>query len=258
MLIKAGNIISATIDLYKKNAVLFIKYTALLLIPTLLVTLPTLLFMPTTVSGQISMQTGAGMIILFFVLAIISAVLGIWFSLAFVRAVGATYIGQPADGIKAGLTKTTGFILTLIGASILTGLAVMGGMLLLIIPGIIFAVWFAFTTYAIAIDNKKAVESMKYSKSLVSGRWFGVLWRLIAPAIVFAILMSIVQWLVGLILAFIPQTTISIAIVSLIETSVSLLFTPLSVGAMTILYIELKKTPIAMATPMAPPVAPQS
>ena len=256
MLIQAGKIISATIDLYKKNMTLFIKYSALFLIPSLLMTLPMLIFIPTTATGQISMGSGIGMVVLFFVLTLVSAVLGIWFSLAFVKAIATAYGGGKPDGIKINLSKTSGLILSMIGASILTGLAVMGGMLLLIIPGIIFAIWFAFTAYAIALDNKKAVESMKYSKSLVSGRWFGVFWRLLAPGIVFAILMSIAQGIVTWILGFLPENVVMISITSILATAVGLLFIPLSTGAPTILYMELKKTPLGTTpAPVAP--APQ-
>ncbi|MEK7211133.1 MAG: hypothetical protein AAB731_00700 [Patescibacteria group bacterium] len=64
--------------------------------------------------------------------------------------------------------------------SVVVGAAVIGGTILLIIPGIIFAVWFNFALYAYILEGKKYLEALKESKILVTGRWFPVFWRLAA------------------------------------------------------------------------------
>ncbi len=53
-------------------------------------------------------------------------------------------------------------------------LAVLNGLLylLLIIPGIIFSVYWAFTLMAVALSNKKYMEALSYSRSLVNNRWW--------------------------------------------------------------------------------------
>jgi len=55
------------------------------------------------------------------------------------------------------------------------------GMLLLIFPAIIFAVWFAFSTNELVVDGVKGRAALAASHELVSGRWWSVMWRLLLP-----------------------------------------------------------------------------
>jgi hypothetical protein len=70
---------------------------------------------------------------------------------------------------------------------VLTLLAVIGGLILFIIPGLIFGAWFAFTTYIIIDQNVGAVEAMKRSKALVKGHVIET-WGLFGMTSVFNIL----------------------------------------------------------------------
>jgi hypothetical protein len=58
---------------------------------------------------------------------------------------------------------------TLIWAGILTVLVIYLGLILCIVPGIIFACWFWLTTPAVVVENLKATKAMSRSKALVSG-----------------------------------------------------------------------------------------
>ncbi len=53
---------------------------------------------------------------------------------------------------------------------LLTGLAVLGGLILLIIPGIIFALWFSQSYFVVLEGKGKGKAALSYSKSLVQGR----------------------------------------------------------------------------------------
>lgn len=66
-----------------------------------------------------------------------------------------------------------------------------GGFLLLIIPGIIFSVWFAFSGIEIVLNNAGVKESLSKSKALVVGRFRPVFGKLFVIGI-FTILVSIV------------------------------------------------------------------
>jgi len=63
--------------------------------------------------------------------------------------------------------------------SIIVGAAVIGGTILLVIPGIIFAVWFHFTIYNYLLEGKTKLEALKESKILVKGRWWPVFLRIV-------------------------------------------------------------------------------
>ncbi len=82
---------------------------------------------------------------------------------------------EVGDALLYGLKKWWIYI----AASILYGLALLGGFILLIIPWIIFALWFTFYSYAIAFEEKSITESLSYSKSLVVWRWWGVFWKVV-------------------------------------------------------------------------------
>jgi hypothetical protein len=96
---------------------------------------------------------------------------------ALTKSVSASYLGSEVsvgEAYQAVIPK----ILTLIGAGILVGLVVMCGYLLLIVPGVIFGLWFSLTTPTIIVENCKVVDAMKRSKALTKGnlgKVFGVL-----------------------------------------------------------------------------------
>ncbi len=75
--------------------------------------------------------------------------------------------------LKVGLAR----LLPVIGTGLLVGLAVLGGFLLLIIPGMIAAVALSVALPAAVVDRKGPFEALRYSAELTKGyRWpvFGV------------------------------------------------------------------------------------
>lgn len=60
----------------------------------------------------------------------------------------------------------------LLGAALLIGLTVIGGLILLIVPGLIFAVWFSLTAYAIVDEDLGVIDGMKRSRNLVRNRFW--------------------------------------------------------------------------------------
>lgn len=60
----------------------------------------------------------------------------------------------------------------------LTGFITGGGFLLLIIPGIIFSVWFGFAKFILVTEGGKGMDAMLKSKEYVRGRWGEVFGRL--------------------------------------------------------------------------------
>lgn len=188
--------------------------------------------------------------LLFFALIILVALINFWIGLAVIRTVADAYEEKPILAVKDELMAVRFAILPAIGASLLAGLAVFGGMILFIIPGIIFMVWFAFSTYAIILDKHGAMESLRMSKALVKGRWWEAFSRMAIPALVFIfaaiILQGIIAIPIGFLLTMIEEGTIAFTLVSSLLTIIMLLFgallTPLASAVSTILYLELKRT----------------
>ena len=65
-------------------------------------------------------------------------------------------------------------VLPLIGLGILQTLAVLGGVVLLIIPGIIFALAFSLSASTLVVEKKGVIESMKRSWNLTKGHRGGI------------------------------------------------------------------------------------
>jgi Flp pilus assembly protein TadD len=73
----------------------------------------------------------------------------------------------------------------------LTGLIVTGAYLLLVIPGVIFTVWFFFAPFVFIEEDVRGMNALLKSKEYVRGRWFGVCVRLIAIWLILALISSI-------------------------------------------------------------------
>ena len=86
--------------------------------------------------------------------------------------------------------------------SILSGLAVMGGTVLLVLPGIWLGVSLAFSLYFLLEDNIRGTQALAASHALVKGRWWKTFWRFVIPGLVFTLLILVVSGSVSAILAF--------------------------------------------------------
>ncbi|MFI5240120.1 MAG: hypothetical protein ACHQUB_00185 [Candidatus Saccharimonadia bacterium] len=77
---------------------------------------------------------------------------------------------KTGDFIKEGIKKAPSLLL----GTILTFLAIMLGLILLVIPGLIFAAWFSLTSFVIVNENLSATAAMKRSHELVKGHIFEI------------------------------------------------------------------------------------
>ena len=62
---------------------------------------------------------------------------------------------------------------------ILSGLIIMGGLMLLVVPAIIFAVWFIPAIFVFVAEGQKELSALLRSKEYVTGRWWQVAWRIL-------------------------------------------------------------------------------
>ncbi len=87
---------------------------------------------------------------------------------ALTKSVSEFYLGHEitvGQAYKFVLPK----LLTLIGAGFLVGLIVWLGIIMCVVPGVIFGLWFALTTPSIIVENLRAIKGMSRSKALASG-----------------------------------------------------------------------------------------
>jgi hypothetical protein len=101
------------------------------------------------------------------------------------RFVATRFLGEKDSRAVFGATMRR--LPALIGASLLSGLVMMGGALLLVVPGIIFALRFCFVGEVAVLEDLGPVASMKRSRALAKNHWGKII---LLYLIVFAIAMA--------------------------------------------------------------------
>ncbi|MBI2128803.1 hypothetical protein HYU07_01055 [Candidatus Woesearchaeota archaeon] len=99
------------------------------------------------------------------------------------------------DAVKGGMK----YYLRFLGLALVKGLALLALFILFVIPGIIFSVYWAFSSIALVGENKAIIESMKKSKEVVKGKWWSVFGYLLLFFLLISVISSVVM-VVGLIL----------------------------------------------------------
>ncbi len=85
-----------------------------------------------------------------------------------------------ARGEPVGLGKALHFGLSrwgsVFGSNLLSRLVIGVLSLLLIVPGVLYLVYYSLSAWAAAMSNQSATDSLEYSKNLVKGHWWRVCW----------------------------------------------------------------------------------
>jgi hypothetical protein len=135
---------------------------------------------------------------------------------AVIHAVAKLYLGQPVtavEAMKVGLRR----FLPLIGTSILFSLVVMGGMILLIIPGILFAIWFGLYQHVVVLEGLVGQKALARSKKLVTPYWATFL------------ALGLIMWIISMAAEFgpelIPQKHVQVVVCVLATAVVTIVAT---------------------------------
>jgi ribosomal protein L37E len=96
----------------------------------------------------------------------------------------------------------------------------MGGYLLLVVPGVIFSIWFIFSAFIYVAEDARGMDALIMSREYVRGRGLDVFLRLLA------------LWVISAVVGVVP----------IIGPLLSLAFAPFSVFYLAILYRSLKAT----------------
>lgn len=92
-------------------------------------------------------------------------------------------------------------ILPFLGLQIILGVFITGLSLLLLVPGIIYAVYWVFAPYAFIAHGKTGMEALRYSKSLVQDNWWRVFGMLLLISIIITVLFGIFTVIFAIVLS---------------------------------------------------------
>ena len=186
------------------------------------------------------------LVIVIGVLGILILVVSIWAMCALMLAVarhdetGKNWKDYFREGIK--------IFWGVLGVWILVGLATLGGFILLIIPGFIFAIWFGFAVWVYIEAGKGSglVKALRESKRIVKGYFWSIVWRNLGfgvliglAAMVAYVILAILVALIGL--AFAGNETVSALIANVLSVPIQVVLTPISLVFAYLLYRNIRE-----------------
>jgi hypothetical protein len=132
----------------------------------------------------------AGSVLAALVVAVVSVLMWAIVTGAITRAAAGTFLGRDlevAESYRFGLARLGSILLV----GLLTGLAIAGGFLLLIIPGLFFLTRLCCSLPALVIEDRRGTAALSRSWNLVAGRGWPVFGTIIVAGLITGIVGSI-------------------------------------------------------------------
>ena len=150
--------------------------------------------------------------------------------------------GQEGIGVAEAYRRSWHKMLSYLWVSILVQFITMGGFLLFVVPGIIFAVWFSLAKFILVAENLKGMNSLLKSREYVKGKWGSVFWRFSFIDILYLIVFLAVTIVLILL---IPNREILLTpnreyVLYVARFIIGLFFTPLATAYRFLVYSNLK------------------
>jgi hypothetical protein len=229
-----GEILSTAFALYRRHWRTLLAIAAVVVVPfTLLQYLlgHTVRFRGAAISNGVVVSTSSWRVGLAgLVTALAGVVMFLVLAGAITRAVAAEAAGQD-PGVEESYRFGFHRFWSVLGVSLLVGLAVVGGLILFIIPGIWIGIRLAVSTEALVVEGRRPTEAMGRSWALVGGHW----WHAFGTLVVGGLLTGLVN---ALITSPFNQTSWFLqAVVAAIATVITLPYGTL-VGVL--LYLDLR------------------
>lgn len=139
--------------------------------------------------------------------------------------------------LKITLRSAHGYFWKFFGLSLLGGVLILLWSLLLIIPGIIFGVFYSMMLYVLICEDLTGMAAIRRSKELVKGNW----WRVFRVMAIFAILSYAVMLVFALPGMIFPETSLFTKIWQILTNLVVLIINPLYVIFLYLVYLDLRK-----------------
>jgi hypothetical protein len=217
--LKLGEILDQAVNLTKDHFGVLIGITGILLIPYNVIAgliqvsmIPRLPPHPTP--EQVMAVNYAAMRVSLPIIMVVAFVIAPITNAALVYAISNAYLEKP---ISVGGSVKWAFqrILPLIWTWILVGLAIMGGMILCFVPGILASFWFALATQVVVIEGVAGIAAMKRSKQLMAGN--------IGTFFVLGLLLGLINFGITFGAGLIPQPHVRVVVVSVVEAVLTIL-----------------------------------
>ena len=239
--------VRAALSLYGADAVKLWQAVALVVIPVqILVFLLRVITVPggsILHNAKIYLQPGTGNGGFVF----ISDIGELLAALALLVSVGATYrillgrhLNHPAD-LVTSFSFAIERVLALLWVSILTGVLVGIGLILVIIPGIYLFASFAVAVPALMAEDHRGLNALRRSRQLVSQHWWHVLGCVIVAALVALIGEVVINEVAAAIVRGVSPHSVTgfLLITAIINMLISILFFPFTAAVPVVIYVDM-------------------
>ena len=251
-----GEIFSKSWKEYKSNFREIFKFMfVFIVIPAIIFLIINLFwtFSNPVIYQSISSNEKGSLPLSFFAFTIIVSVISIILYLFVSAALTSISIKKSKFNFKELMQFGKNNLLIYIGFVIVSMLFIFGLLLLLIIPGIIFAFYWIFGSYALFDEKKGILKSLKRSKEIVKGRWWGVFgytvlfFLIYLLVVIVSLLIQFPLWIMQIfnVLNNIPPSPGFFAVSSITETLISaatqIVMVPLMILFFKNFYFDLKR-----------------
>jgi len=236
-----GQILDRAFRLYRRNFIRFIAIVAVIQVPMFLLSLVVGRMgltqaqeMATTSEGPATgvslMLVLAGSLLTMFSTSLCNG--------ALLKSISGTYLGQDVT-VGGAYRFVLPKLLALVGASIVVTLVVGVGFILLIVPGVIFALMYILTSQVIVLEGRGVFKGMTRSKQLGSGNKGKIflLWLLVT--IVAVIVQGLFEAAAGLFTGRLEPGS-AMMVKQLFNLTGQTLVMPIYAGAFILLYYDLR------------------
>jgi hypothetical protein len=239
-----GEILSAAFRLYQRQWRTLLAIAAVVIVPITL--------LQYLVGNQVRSQsqvTGSGVVVstpswAVGISGLVAVLAGVLMYLvltgAITRAVAAEVAGE-----DPGLEQSYRFGFHRLGSvlvvSVLVGLAILGGLILLVIPGIYIGVRLCVSVEALVVEGRRGTQAMSRSWGLVGGHW----WHAFGTLVVAGLLTGLVNTLITS--PFGATTWVAQAVVAAVATTITLPYGAL-VGVLLYLDLRARKETLTLET----------
>jgi hypothetical protein len=195
------------------------------------------LFLPAAFIVFIPVAILAGLARASFVFGIIAAILNVIATYAY-QGMVVEAVRDIQDSVRdfelGGLFRSVApVILPLIVASVLAGLGIAVGLILVIVPGLILLTWWAVLAPSIVLERRGVIEAFGRSRELVRGN----AWQVFAVIVIVFIIQLVLSAILSAIIAIFAANAVGSGVANLLTNT---LVAPISAIAAAVMFLELR------------------
>jgi hypothetical protein len=243
-----GQTVDAAVNLYSKNAVQLWQLVSIVIIPIAVIEM---ILRRVTLPASVHLlhgtfyTNGSTNNTAYALGVAISALLGLFGQLlatgAVVKLQLDAYLGRPHD-IRESLEFAFGRhrLLSLLWIGIITGVMVVVGLILLILPGVYLIVALSMSVPVLILEGQRGMAAISRSMSLVSGRWWPTCGRIVVGVIMYVVAYFIIGGIGGAIAHGTTNATLFFVINGVVSALISILLAPFVAALVNVIYIDLR------------------